>query len=95
MRHHKKFTLDNGDKIMVEVSLYMETGSQPHYAVNLWRCPKYKRKFTEIKFDYYEYRKLSMPDREKHRLAHFDEVIGKDRIHEAKTELWQKLQPQL
>ncbi len=92
MYHDKIIQLENGDKVKINVSFYLNHYT-PVYGITLYICKKGKRKFDELKFESYDYRSLSMEARKEYRDKKHLEFISAAQILEAKNELWQKLSP--
>lgn len=92
MYHDKIIKLENVDKVRINVSFYLNHYT-PVYGITLFICKKGKRNFTELKFESYDYRSLSMEDRKDYRNKKHLEIVSDAQILEAKTELWNLLNP--
>ncbi len=93
MIHIKTITTANGDKVAIRVHFWM-SNDMPQYSINLERCPKGKRKFVRIDYDDWDFRALSMDEREIYRNTKYLEIVTSEQLDEAKKELWLKLAPE-
>ena len=92
MNHEKIITKENGDKVKINVSVYLNYNTAV-YKLSLSLLPKGKRKFVQISFDGYEYRQLNMEQRREYELKEYLKEVSENDIYQAKIELWEKLKP--
>lgn len=98
MRYEKIIKRDDKSRVEIDVEFYQSTytGNPPSYKISIYICEPGKRKFHGIyRSDDWEYRKLSVPDREKWVLQQQLKYVTTEEILQAKLELWEKLKPTL
>lgn len=93
MIHEKIIIKENGDKVMLRIDFFILSLDKPTYKTTMYLCEKGKRKFNEVKFDSYEYRRLGMAERKDFEYQEFLTHLTEDQMHQAKLEAWQKLIP--
>lgn len=93
MNHEKIIVKENGDKVKLRIDFFILSLSKPSYKITMYLCEKGKRKYNEVKFDSYEYRKLTMEERSGFEYQKFLEYLSEEEIHQAKLEVWEKLKP--
>jgi hypothetical protein len=93
MTYEKIIVRENGDKVKLLINFFLLSLSQPTYKINVYLCGKGKRKYNEIKFDSYDYRRLGMEGRKDFEYQEYLKHVTEDELHEAKLEVWQKLIP--
>lgn len=95
MRHEKIIKRPNGDRYRLIASVYIDTIKGAVWGIDVSRSPAGKRTwFCVVSTDDFVYRRLSLPDREKHRLSAYLEHVTAEEILAAKMELWEKLKPE-
>ena len=82
-------------KISVNTATYSYSGSKISYIVYLYYREKGKRKWLTVPdtLSDYEYRKLDMEARRKHKFENMLRFVSKEEIYEAKILLWELLKP--
>lgn len=93
MNHEKTFKRPDGTKYNIVVSFYESLG-KAIYTVGVYKCEPRKRIFRQAaQYHDYEFRRLSMPDRENFLMSEYLKHVTESEIMEVKNELWQKLKP--
>jgi hypothetical protein len=79
--------------VRVIIDSYRNDG--PKYRCNLFYRAKGKRSWLNIPYDIhdYEYKKLSMDERQIYSDKNMLRFVTPEEIHQAKLELWEKLKP--
>ncbi|MCP4356295.1 MAG: hypothetical protein GY793_11870 [Proteobacteria bacterium] len=97
MRHEKIIRREDGSRIKIEVSVYMDGhgGGKPRYDFTVTLCEKGKRTFKGVhNFDYdYTWRAMSMEDRKKYCKNKYLEYVSTEEVNQAFLELWEMLKP--
>lgn len=93
MNHEKIIIRENGDKVMLRINFFILSLSKPTYKLNVYLCGKGKRKYNEITFDSYEYRRLGMEERKDFEYQEYLKHVTEDELQEAKLEMWETLKP--
>jgi hypothetical protein len=94
MRYEHTITRPDKTRYKIDVRFYLGRNDAPTYDIVVSKCDPGKRKFMYVHdSDNYQYRGLSMEQREKARNACYLEYVTPDEIHEAQLALWEKLKP--
>lgn len=93
MKHEKIFKKEDGSKVSITVRVWLDGYRAAVYNIDVSVCDAGKRKFRGISRDDYEYRSLSMPDRERAMTREYLKYVTAEELHAAKLELWEKLKP--
>lgn len=93
MTHEKIIVRENGDKVKLLINFFILGLNKPTYKLNVYLCEKGKRKFNEITFDSYEYRRLGTDRRKYFEYQEYLNHVTDYEMHEAKLEAWEKLKP--
>jgi len=96
MNHEKIIVKENGDKLKICVSCWIDMLRGCQYNLSIWTLSKGKRKWKHYspEDDNYKYRSLTMNQRRDFYLYMANEIAGEENIKEAKLELWNKLKPE-
>ncbi len=97
MRHEKIIRREDGSRIKIEVSVYMDGfgGGKPKYRFHVSSCEKGKRTFKNVyNFDRdYTWRALKMDDRLIYSQNKYLEHVSAEEVNQAFLELWEMLKP--
>lgn len=93
MIHEKIIKRADGSRVMIEVSLICDFLNYK-YNFKVFYCEPRKRSFLAlINRDDYSYSKLPPEEREKYCYDKYLNYVSEEEIHQAKTEIWEKLKP--
>lgn len=102
LQHEKTYTLDDGTKLRVVLSLVfpatgiaqVSTPNQAYYSVWAETKPKGGRTWTPVlNTESFAYRKMNPKEREQVRIESCLAIAGKDRIQSLADEFWQLIKP--
>lgn len=94
MRHEKIIKRENGDRILISVSLFVDYSGASYNLDRVSKCQKGKRNFIAFhSSDDYQWRSLNREQREEYELEIYLRHVTEAEILEAKIELWNKLKP--
>ena len=97
MEHEKIIKRENGTQYKICVNCYIDRymGGNINYRIDVFCKDKGKRKWLSLPDTLYDfqYRSLSLEDREKHREQNILRFVTKNEIFCATNELWIKLKP--
>lgn len=95
MKHEKIIKREDGTSYLIDVSLYISS-TESRWDISVFTRGKGKKKWLGVvDSNCYQYRSLSMSDREKYRLEQYLSHVTAEEILAAKTKLWEKLSPAL
>ena len=99
MRHEKIVKRENGMQYQICVNALIDSymGGNVNYRVDVFCREKGKRKWLSLPdtLHDFQFRELSMEDREKHKDNNSLRFVTKEEIYDAKIELWNLLKPQM
>ena len=96
MNHEKIIKRKDGSRVKISVHFYMWGSTTFGYDTSVQICGKGKRKWQMfVDADDYKYRAMPMEDREVFKNQQELLAVTKEDILEAKTELWNKLKPNI
>lgn len=95
MNHEKIYTREDGTKVKIAVSLWVDSfRDEFRYSSSVQTCLKGKRKWkSDFSFQDYQWRRLSMAEREKYAFQKSLFHVTKEEIQEVAIELWDKIKP--
>lgn len=96
MNYEEILKREDGTQYKVSVSLRVDSYQEGfEYRIDVWTREKGKRKWMSLPDTLYDYqfRDLSMEDREKHRQENQRRFVSEDEILTAKTSCWMLLKP--
>lgn len=93
MKTEKIFIRTDKSRVKIEVHLYLDITRGAVYRISVSVCQPGKRKFIYIDRNDYEYRSLSMREREKSLEYEQLKYVSSEEILESKMELWQRIKP--
>lgn len=95
MRHSKVFKRQDGSRVRIDISVYLDgISSKIEYLVSASQCPPNKRTFSNfVDKEHHEFRKLSMAERRAYALKIVQENCSKEEISETFNELMELMKP--
>jgi hypothetical protein len=94
MRHETILKREDGTKISIEVTLWVDMRHDATWRIQVSKCPPRKRTYTYVNnTDDYTWRKLTIPEREKATMAEYLKHVTAEEILAAKIDLWNALKP--
>ncbi len=95
MLHEKILKRDDGSRVKILVDFcvvnFSDTGFK--FFSDVRTCAKGKRTFNVLNFDDYEYRALTIKERQEFYVQRQLEHVTKEELLQAKLELWEKMKP--
>lgn len=93
MRHEEIIKRPDGSKVRIDVYFWLNH-DKPRYDVNVYRCDKGKRTWRGCYDEQsYEYRRLSIEDRQGFKFQKQKEFVSDEEIIQAQMVIWNKLKP--
>jgi len=95
MRYEKIFKRENGSRVKIDVSLYVDwSDKKPDYDFSVYTCGANKRTWINPhSIDDYMWRKLGTVERKKYEIEKYRPFITESEINEAMVEAWNTLTP--
>jgi len=97
MKHEKVFKRENGMQYNIVADLYIDSIREVvRYTIQLW-CREKGKKNWHLPPDTlheYQFRSLSMEERESHKNTNILRFVTEEEILSVKLELWNKIKPQ-
>lgn len=96
MTHETILKREDGTKISIHISLWVDMKDDCTWKVTVAICSPRKRSYSYVsKSDEYEWRRLSMEDREKATMLEYLKHVTAEEILSAKIDLWNAIKPTL
>lgn len=94
MLHEKIIKRENGVRVSIQVSMYLDFSTErANWSISVSICQPGKRTFARIHSNYVNFRSLNTENREKANLLEWLKFVTLAEIDQAKTEAWEKIKP--